>query len=96
MNSCVLLIGVIEMKLFHGDCLDLMKEIPDGSIDMILTDLPFGTTKNAWDEVIPFKPLWEQYNRVCKINAAVVLFSQMPFTVDLVQSNRKNFRLQDI
>lgn len=63
---------------------------------MILTDLPFGTTKNSWDIVIPFEPLWEQYNRVCKLNSAVVLFSQMPFTIDLASSNRKNFRYEII
>ena len=77
-----------------GDCLELMKDIPDGSIDMILCDLPYGTTKNKWDSVIPFEPLWEQYNRVIKDNGAIVLFSQMPFTVDLVASNYKYFRYE--
>ena len=77
-----------------GDCLELMNDIPDGSIDMILCYLPYGTTKNKWDSVIPFEPLWEQYNRVIKDNAAIVLFSQMPFTVDLVASNYKDFRYE--
>lgn len=77
-----------------GDCLELMRDIPDGSIDMILCDLPYGTTKNKWDSVIPFEPLWEQYNRVIKDNGAIVLFSQMPFTVDLVASNYKDFRYE--
>ena len=77
-----------------GDCLELMRDIPDGSIDMILCDLPYGTTKNKWDIVIPFEPLWEQYNRVIKDNGAIVLFSQMPFTVDLVASNYKDFRYE--
>ena len=77
-----------------GDCLELMNDIPDGSIDMILCDLPYGTTKNKWDSVIPFEPLWEQYNRVIKDNGAIVLFSQMPFTVDLVASNYKDFRYE--
>ena len=77
-----------------GGCLELMKDIPDGSIDMILCDLPYGTTKNKWDSVIPFEPLWEQYNRVIKDNGAIVLFSQMPFTVDLVASNYKDFRYE--
>ena len=77
-----------------GDCLELMRDIPDGSIDMILCDLPYGTTKNKWDSVIPFEPLWEQYNRIIKDNGAIVLFSQMPFTVDLVASNYKDFRYE--
>lgn len=77
-----------------GDCLELMKDIPDKSIDMILCDLPYGTTKNKWDSVIPFEPLWEQYNRIIKDNGAMVLFSQMPFTVDLVASNYKDFRYE--
>ena len=78
----------------RGDCLELMKDIPDKSIDMILCDLPYGTTKNKWDSVIPFEPLWEQYNRIIKDNGAIVLFSQMPFTVDLVASNYKDFRYE--
>lgn len=86
----------MSCNLLLGDCLELMKEIPDGSIDMILADPPFGTTQNHWDELIPFEPLWEQYNRVCKENAAIVLFSQMPFTVDLINSNRKYFRYEII
>jgi site-specific DNA-methyltransferase (adenine-specific) len=82
------------IQLLHGDCLELMKDIPDKSIDMILCDLPYGTTKNKWDSVIPFEPLWQQYNRVIKDNGAIVLFSQMPFTVDLVASNYKDFRYE--
>lgn len=78
----------------RGDCLELMKDIPDKSIDMILCDLPYGTTKNKWDSVIPFEHLWEQYNRIIKDNGAIVLFSQMPFTVDLVASNYKDFRYE--
>lgn len=62
-----------------GDCLDLMKTIPDDSVDMVLCDLPYGTTQNKWDSVIPFEPLWEQYWRICKSNAAVVLTAQPPF-----------------
>lgn len=77
-----------------GDCLELMKDIPTGSVDMVLCDLPYGTTQNKWDVCIPFEPLWEQYHRVCKKNAAVVLFSQIPFTVDCVNSNRKEFRYE--
>ena len=77
-----------------GDCLELMKEIPDGSIDMILCDLPYGTTKNKWDSVIPFEPLWEQYNRVIKDNGAIVLFSQSPFDKVLACSNLNLFRYE--
>ena len=83
-----------DITLMQGDCLERMKEIADGSVDMVLCDLPYGTTENKWDCVIPFAPLWEQYHRVCKKNAAVVLFSQMPFTVDVVNSNRKEFRYE--
>lgn len=85
---------MIKTKLMQGDCLELMKNISDKSVDMILCDLPYGTTKNKWDSVIPFEPLWEQYNRVIKDNGAIVLFSQMPFTVDLVASNYKDFRYE--
>ena len=76
----------------QGDCLELMKEIPDKSIDMILCDLPYGTTQNPWDSVIPYDKLWEQYNRIIKDNGAIVLFAQGLFYVDLVNSNRDMFR----
>jgi site-specific DNA-methyltransferase (adenine-specific) len=66
-------------EFWLGDCLELMRAIPDGSVDMILCDLPYGTTQNKWGSVIPFEPLWEQYWRVCKPNAAVVLTAQCPF-----------------
>ncbi|MBR2773922.1 MAG: site-specific DNA-methyltransferase [Selenomonadaceae bacterium] len=78
----------------QGDCLELMKEIPDGSVDMILQDLPFGTTDCAFDKRIPFEPMWEQFKRVTKHNAAIVLFSQLPFGSDLIQSQRKLFRYE--
>ena len=73
----------------QGDCLELMKKIPNGSIDMILCDLPYGTTKNKWDSVIPFEPLWEQYERIIKDNGAIVLFAQTPFDKVLGCSNLK-------
>lgn len=79
-----------DLKL--GDCLELMKELPDKSVDMICCDLPFGVTQNSKDIQIPFGPLWEQYNRIIKPNGAIVLFAQGLFYVDLVNSNRKNFR----
>ena len=77
-----------------GDCLEIMKDIPDKSIDMILCDLPFGTTRNKWDSVIPLDKLWEQYNRIIKEGGAIVLFSQMPFTAELTHSNLKYFRYE--
>lgn len=84
------------MRLMQGDCLEVMKEIPGGSVDMVLCDLPYGTTACKWDTVIPFEPLWEQYKRVCKKNGAIVLFSSQPFATDLIQSNRKMFRYEII
>lgn len=81
-------------KIFHGDCLELMKEIPDGSVDMILTDLPYGITAAPFDKRIPFEPMWEHFKRVTKKNAAIVLFSQMPFGAELIMSNRKMFRYE--
>lgn len=79
------------IKLLQGDCLELMKDIPDGSIDMILCDLPYGTTACKWDSVIPFEPLWEQYKRIIKDNGAIVLTASQPFTSALVMSNPKMF-----
>ena len=82
------------VSLMQGDCLERMKEIPDGSVDMILADLPYGTTACEWDTRIPFEPLWEQYERIIKDNGAIVLFSQMPFGAELIQSNRRLFRYE--
>jgi len=75
------------INLMHGDCLELMGQIPDGSVDMILCDLPYGTTQNKWDSVIPFEPLWAHYKRVTTDNAAIVLFAQTPFDKVLGCSN---------
>lgn len=86
----------MSIELYHGDCLELMKSIPDGSVDMVLCDLPYGTTELKWDIVIPFEPLWEQYRRVIKNNGAILLFSVQPFTTDLINSNRKMFRYEII
>lgn len=80
------------MKLLQGDCLELMKDIPDGSIDMILADLPYGTTACKWDTIIPFEPLWEQYRRIIKPNGAIVLTASQPFTSALVMSNPTMFK----
>ena len=80
------------IDLRHGDCLELMKDIPDKSIDMILCDLPYGTTSCKWDIVIPFDKLWEQYNRIIKDNGAIVLFGSEPFSSQLRMSNIKNYK----
>lgn len=80
------------IDLRNGDCLELMQDIPDKSIDAIICDLPYGTTACKWDSVIPFEPLWEQYKRIIKDNGAIVLFGSQPFTSALVMSNPKWFR----
>lgn len=79
-------------ELMKGDCLELMKQIPDGSVDMILCDLPYGTTACKWDSVIPFDALWRQYKRIAKPNAAVVLTAAQPFTTRLIASNFEEFK----
>ena len=79
-------------KLKQGNCLEVMKEIPAGSVDMILCDLPYGTTACKWDTVIPFEPLWEQYKRVIKKNGAIVLFGSEPFSSHLRLSNLHWFK----
>lgn len=76
----------------QGDCLELMKQIPDGSVDAIITDTPYGTTACSWDSVIPFEPMWEQLKRVIKPNGAIVLFGSQPFTSALISSNLKMFK----
>ena len=83
-----------DPKLYCGDCLEVMKTIPDNHIDMVFCDLPYGTTRNKWDVIISFEKLWEQYNRIVKDNGAVVLTSQQPFTSKLIISNIKNFRYE--
>lgn len=78
----------------QGDCLELLKELPDGSVDMILQAPPFGTTDCAFDRRLPFEPMWKEFLRVTKHNAAIVLFSQMPFGAELIMSQRKFFRYE--
>jgi site-specific DNA-methyltransferase (adenine-specific) len=82
------------IELIRGDCLEEMKKIPDGSIDLVLTDPPYGTTACKWDTVIPFEPMWEQLKRVIKPNGAIVLFGSQPFTSALVMSNVKMFKYE--
>ena len=80
--------------LWNGDCLELMQDIPDKSIDAIICDLPYGTTACKWDSVIPFDKLWKQYKRIIKDNGAIVLFGSQPFTSALVMSNPKMFKYE--
>lgn len=80
------------MELLNGDCLELLQNIPDKSIDMILTDPPYGTTACKWDSVIPFAPMWEQLNRIIKDNGAIVLFGSEPFSSALRMSNIKHYK----
>ena len=84
-------------NIYNMDCLEGMKQIPDGTIDAVICDLPYGVLNEAseggsWDVIIPFDLLWEQYRRVCKPNAAIILFAQGMFTADLMTSNRKWWR----
>ena len=80
--------------LLYGDCLDWMPKIPDKSVDMILCDLPYGTTACKWDTIIPFEPLWKEYERIIKEDGAIVLTASQPFTSALVMSNPKLFRYE--
>src|ERR1039457_4341483 len=81
-------------KVIQGDCLDVMKGIADKSIDMILCDLPYGTTACKWDTIIPFEPLWKEYKRIIKDNGAIVLTASQPFTSALVMSNPDGFKYE--
>jgi len=85
-----------KIELIQGDCLEKMKDIPDKSIDMILCDLPYGTTACKWDTIIPFEPLWKQYKRLIKDNGAIVLTASQPFTSALVMSNPDMFKYEII
>ena len=80
------------MQLFQGDCIEIMKQLEDQSVDLILTDLPYGTLKCDWDVIIPFEPLWAEYNRILKPEGVIVLFSSGRFTLELIQSNLKDFK----
>jgi len=83
-----------KIELIQGDCLEKMKDVNDKSIDMILCDLPYGTTACKWDTIIPFEPLWKQYKRIIKDNGAIVLTASQPFTSALVMSNIKMFKYE--
>ena len=82
------------INLMLGDCLERMKEIPDGSVDLILTDPPYGTTACKWDSVIPLEPMWNELKRIIKPNGAIVMFGSQPFTSVLVTSNLKMFKYE--
>lgn len=83
-----------KATLLQGDCLELMNRIPDSSIDMVLSDLPYGTTRCRWDTPINLQELWEQYRRVVKENGAIALFSAQPFTTELISSNKAMYRYE--
>ena len=82
------------LMIYHGDCLDIMPTLADKSVDMILCDLPYGTTACKWDTIIPFEPLWKQYKRLIKDNGAIVLTASQPFTSALVISNPRWFKYE--
>lgn len=83
---------MVNIDLRQGNCLELMKDIPDSSVDLILCDLPYGTSASSWDKKLPMAELWEQYKRIIKPNRAIVLFSQQPFTSLLIASNMKMWK----
>lgn len=82
----------MTIELYNGDCLELMKNIPDGKIDLLLADLPYGLVRCHWDVVIPFEPMWAEFKRIIKPNGAIVLNCQQPFTSMLIMSNLEMFR----
>ena len=82
------------VELYHGDCLTILPTLSDNSVDMLLVDLPYGTTACKWDSIIPLDKLWEQYNRICKENAAMVFTAAQPFTTVLASSNLDNFKYE--
>jgi len=84
----------MKIDLWHGDCLELMKDIPDGSVDLVLCDPPYGTTACKWDQVIPFEPMWAELKRIIKPNGAICLFGGNPWGSLLVSSNIKNFKYE--
>ena len=87
-----MIINEENYKLYQGNCLDIMKNIPDKSIDMVLCDLPYGTTNCKWDSIIPLDELWKQYNRILKDKGAIVLFGVDPFSSKLISSNINNYK----
>ena len=86
--------GGRAIRLIHGDCLEVMVDIPDGSVDAVIADPPYGTTACKWDSVIPLEPMWAQLKRVIKPNGAIVLFGSQPFTTALIASNMREFKYE--
>ena len=82
----------MEFKLYNDDCFNVFSYIPDKSVDAIIADLPYGTTRNKWDSVLPLEKLWMQYKRILKNNGVVVLFASQPFTSALIMSNTKEYK----
>lgn len=85
-------IKISNIRLYNGDCLEVMKTIPDKSIDLVLCDLPYGVTRCKWDLIIPFEELWKHYNRIVKDNGIIALFGSEPFSSYLRMSNIKNYK----
>jgi len=81
-----------DIKIRHGDCFEIMKSIDDDSVDLILTDPPYGITAPKWDSILPFDELWENFNRILKSNGVVSIFASQPFTTKLISSNEKKFK----
>lgn len=92
MPTCIYDISYFVNRVIEGDCIDIMDIMPDNSVDMVLCDLPYGTTQNKWDSIIPLDELWKKYNRIVKNNGAIVLTSQGVFTAMLILSNVKMFK----
>lgn len=83
-----------DYQLYYGDCLEIMKSIANNSVDLVLTDPPYGTTRCHWDTPFSLEDMWNQLNRILKSNGAAIVFSQLPFTVDVINANRRNFRYE--
>jgi DNA modification methylase len=81
-----------KIELYNGNCLEVMKGIPDGSVDLVIADLPYGTTNVSWDSVIPYQPLWEAFSRICKEGATIILFGNGIFTAKTICSNEKWYK----
>jgi site-specific DNA-methyltransferase (adenine-specific) len=96
MKQEVSIIKADRYELYHGDCLEVMKNIPDNEVDLVLCDLPYGTTECKWDKFIDNKSMWEHYNRVLKESGNILLFASQPFTTKLIESNPKMFRYEII
>ncbi len=88
--------SLLELTLFRGDCIERMKTMEAASVDLILTDLPFGITDLPWDTLVPLGPLWEQFQRLLKPNGAAILFAMQPFATDVINAARKLFRYEVI